>query len=233
MKSRPYFAAQMVDSGEAVGFLGGVSRNYADVLRPCLEVIGSNDDNHCAIGCYMMVVKGRLIFLGDATVNVYPDSKTLADIAVQTAKVARRFGIEPKVAMLSFSNFGSSRAQRSERIEEAIDIARGMDPSLSIDGPMQADTALNMDIQSEYPFMDFDGPANVLICPNLASANIAYKLLEQLGDAETTGPILEGLDKPVQLLARADGVRHIVNMAAICALDAIRQESYWTNLSTE
>tara|TARA_B100000989_G_scaffold234871_2_gene181657 strand:+ start:12287 stop:14596 length:2310 start_codon:yes stop_codon:yes gene_type:complete len=233
LKSRPYFAAQMVDSGEADGFLGGVSRNYADVLRPCLEVIGSNDDNHCAIGCYMMVVKGRLIFLGDATVNVYPDSKTLADIAVQTAKVARRFGIEPKVAMLSFSNFGSSRAQRSERIEEAIDIARGMDPSLSIDGPMQADTALNMDIQSEYPFMDFDGPANVLICPNLASANIAYKLLEQLGDAETTGPILEGLDKPVQLLARADGVRHIVNMAAICALDAIRQESYWTNLSTE
>ena len=233
LKSRPYFAAQMVDSGEADGFLGGVSRNYADVLRPCLEVIGSNEDNHCAIGCYMMVVKGRLIFLGDATVNVYPDSKALADIAVQTAKVARRFGIEPKVAMLSFSNFGSSRAQRSERIEEAIDIARVMDPSLSIDGPMQADTALNMDIQSEYPFMDFDGPANVLICPNLASANIAYKLLEQLGDAETTGPILEGLDKPVQLLARADGVRHIVNMAAICALDAIRQESYWTNLSSE
>ena len=233
LKSRPYFAAQMVDSGEADGFLGGVSRNYADVLRPCLEVIGSNEDNHCAIGCYMMVVKGRLIFLGDATVNVYPDSKALADIAVQTAKVARRFGIEPKVAMLSFSNFGSSRAQRSERIEEAIDIARGMDPSLSIDCPMQADTALNMDIQSEYPFMDFDGPANVLICPNLASANIAYKLLEQLGDAETTGPILEGLDKPVQLLARADGVRHIVNMAAICALDAIRQESYWTNLSSE
>ena len=233
LKSRPYFAAQMVDSGDADGFLGGVSRNYADVLRPCLEVIGSNEDNHCAIGCYMMVIKGRLIFLGDATVNVYPDSKTLADIAVQTAKVARRFGIEPKVAMLSFSNFGSSRAQRSERIEEAIDLAKEMDNSLCIDGPMQADTALNMEVQSEYPFMNFEGPANVLICPNLASANIAYKLLEQLGDAETTGPILEGLDKPVQLLARADGVRHIVNMAAICALDAIRQESYWSSLSTE
>lgn len=233
LKSRPYFAAQMVDSGDADGFLGGVSRNYADVLRPCLEVIGSNEDNHCAIGCYMMVIKGRLIFLGDATVNVYPDSKTLADIAVQTAKVARRFGIEPKVAMLSFSNFGSSRAQRSERIEEAIDLAKEMDSSLCIDGPMQADTALNMEVQSEYPFMNFEGPANVLICPNLASANIAYKLLEQLGDAETTGPILEGLDKPVQLLARADGVRHIVNMAAICALDAIRQESYWSSLSTE
>lgn len=233
LKSRPYFAAQMVEIGDADGFLGGVSRNYADVLRPCLEVIGSDEDSHCAIGCYMMVVKGRLIFLGDATVNVYPDSKTLADIAVQTAKVARRFGVEPKVAMLSFSNFGSSRAQRSERIEEAIDMAREMDNSLSIDGPMQADTALDVDVQSEYPFMDFDGPANILICPNLASANIAYKLLEQLGDAEMTGPILDGLDKPVQLLARADGVRHIVNMAAICSLDAIRKESYWSNLSTE
>jgi malate dehydrogenase (oxaloacetate-decarboxylating)(NADP+) len=233
LKSRPYFAAQMVEIGDADGFLGGVSRNYADVLRPCLEVIGSDEDSHCAIGCYMMVVKGRLIFLGDATVNVYPDSKTLADIAVQTAKVARRFGVEPKVAMLSFSNFGSSRAQRSERIEEAIDMAREMDNSLSIDGPMQADTALDVDVQSEYPFMAFDGPANILICPNLASANIAYKLLEQLGDAEMTGPILDGLDKPVQLLARADGVRHIVNMAAICALDAIRKESYWANLSTE
>jgi len=233
LKSRPYFAAQMVEIGDADGFLGGVSRNYADVLRPCLEIIGSDEDSHCAIGCYMMVVKGRLIFLGDATVNVYPDSKTLADIAVQTAKVARRFGVEPKVAMLSFSNFGSSRAQRSERIEDAIDMAREMDQSLSIDGPMQADTALDVDVQSEYPFMAFDGPANILICPNLASANIAYKLLEQLGDAEMTGPILDGMDKPVQLLARADGVRHIVNMAAICALDAIRKESYWSSLSTE
>ena len=233
LKSRPYFAAQMVEIGDADGFLGGVSRNYADVLRPCLEVIGSDEDSHCAIGCYMMVVKGRLIFLGDATVNVYPDSKTLADIAVQTAKVARRFGVEPKVAMLSFSNFGSSRAQRSERIEEAIDMAREMDKSLSIDGPMQADTALDADVQSEYPFMAFDGPANILICPNLASANIAYKLLAQLGDAEMTGPILDGLDKPVQLLARADGVRHIVNMAAICSLDAIRKESYWSRLSNE
>ena len=233
LKSRSYFAAQMVESRDADGFLGGVSRNYADVLRPCLEVIGSDEDSHCAIGCYMMVVKGRLIFLGDATVNVYPDSRALADIAVQTAKVARRFGVEPKVAMLSFSNFGSSRSQRSERIEDAVELAREMDPSLIIDGPMQADTALDMNVQTEYPFMEFDGPANVLICPNLVSANIAYKLLEKLGDAEMTGPILDGLNRPVQLLARADGVRHILNMAAICALDAIRKESYWANLSSE
>tara|TARA_Y100000766_G_scaffold112496_1_gene96452 strand:+ start:49592 stop:51913 length:2322 start_codon:yes stop_codon:yes gene_type:complete len=232
LKSRPYFASQMVMNGDADGFVGGVSRNYGDVLRPTLELIGPDENAHCVVGCYMMNVKGRTIFLADATVNVYPDSRTLAEIAVQTAKVARRFGVAPRVAMLSFSNFGSSRAQRSERIEDAIEFARELDPSLVIDGPMQADTALNGDVQTEYPFMDFTGPANVLVLPNLAAANIAYKLLEELGDAEMTGPILEGMDKPVQLVARQDGVRHIVNMAAICAADAIRQDSYWETLVT-
>ncbi len=232
LKSRPYFASQMVVNGDADGFVGGVSRNYGDVLRPTLELIGADENSHCVVGCYMMNVKGRTIFLADATVNVYPDSRTLAEIAVQTAKVARRFGVAPRVAMLSFSNFGSSRAQRSERIEDAIEFARELDPSLVIDGPMQADTALNGEVQIEYPFMDFNGPANVLVLPNLAAANIAYKLLEELGDAEMTGPILEGMQKPVQLVARQDGVRHIVNMAAICAADAIRQDSYWESLVT-
>ncbi len=233
LKSRPYFASQMVVSGDADGFVGGISRNYADVLRPTIEVIGSDSSAHCVIGCYMVNVKGRTIFLADATVNVYPDSPTLAEIAIQTAKIARRFGIEPKVAMLSFSNFGSTRAQRSERIEDAVNLAREIDPTLTIDGPMQADTALNNSVQKDYPFMSFEGPANVLVLPNLAAANIAYKLLEELGGAEMTGPILEGMDKPVQLVARQDGVRHIVNMAAICAADAIRQDSYWETLATQ
>ena len=231
LKSRPYFASQMVVSGDADGFVGGVSRNYADVLRPTIEVIGSDSSAHCVIGCYMVNVDGRTIFLADATVNVYPDSPTLAEIAIQTAKIARRFGIKPKVAMLSFSNFGSTRAQRSTRIEEAIEIAKSIDPTLIIDGPMQADTALNSAVQTDYPFMDFKGPANVLVLPNLAAANIAYKLLEELGGAEMTGPILEGMDKPVQLVARTDGVRHIVNMATICAADAIRQDSYWETMA--
>ena len=231
LKSRPYFASQMVASGDADGFVGGVSRNYADVLRPTIEVIGSDTSAHCVIGCYMVNVKGKTIFLADATVNVYPDSPTLAEIAIQTAKIARRFGVNPKVAMLSFSNFGSTRAQRSTRIEEAIQIAKEIDPTLVIDGPMQADTALNPAVQGDYPFMNFSGPANVLVLPNLAAANIAYKLLEELGGAEMTGPILEGMDKPVQLVARSDGVRHIVNMATICAADAIRQDSYWETLA--
>lgn len=177
-----------------------------------------------------MNIKGRTIFLADATVNVYPDSRTLAEIAVQTAKVARRFGVIPRVAMLSFSNFGSTRAQRSDRIEDAVEIAKTLDPSLMIDGPMQSDTALNPTVQQEYPFMDLIGPANVLILPNLAAANIAYKLLEELGDAEMTGPILEGMAHPVQLVARQDGVRHIVNMATICTADALRSDSYWESL---
>ena len=230
LKSRPYFASQMIVCGDADGFIGGVSRNYADVLRPCLEIIGKDENAHCLVGCYMMTVKGRVIFLADATVNIYPDSRTLAEIAVQTAQVARQFGVVPQVAMLSFSNFGSSRSHRSLRVDEAVKIARELDPSLVIDGPMQADTALNADTQEEYPFMDFDGPANVLICPNLAAANIAYKLLQELGDAEMTGPILSGMNLPVQLLARSDGVRDIVHMGAICVRDAIRNESYWETL---
>ena len=231
LKSRPYFASQMVESGDADGFVGGVSRNYSDVLRPVLETIGASNDAHCLIGCYMVTIKGKILFLADATVNVYPDSRTLAEIAVQTAKVARRFGVDPKVAMLSFSNFGSTRAQRSDRIEEAVEMARVLDPTLVIDGPMQADTALDSNVQQEYPFMEFTGAANVLVLPNLAAANIIYKMLEQLADAEMTGPILEGMQHPVQLVARQDGVRHIVNMAAICVADAMRKDSYWETLA--
>ena len=231
LKSRPYFASQMVEAGDADGFVGGVSRNYSDVLRPVLETIGASDDAHCLIGCYMVTIKGKILFLADATVNVYPDSRTLAEIAVQTAKVARRFGVDPKVAMLSFSNFGSTREQRSDRIEEAVEMARILDPTLVIDGPMQADTALDSNVQKEYPFMEFKGAANILVLPNLASANIVYKMLEQLADAEMTGPILEGMKHPVQLVARQDGVRHIVNMASICVADAIRKDSYWETLA--
>lgn len=233
LKSRPYFASMMVKQGDADGFVGGVSRHYGDVLRPTLQLIGPAEDSHCTIGCYMMNIKGRTIFLADATVNVYPDSRTLAEIAVQTARVARRFGLNPRVAMLSFSNFGSTRAQRSERIEDAVMMARELDPTLMIDGPMQADVALNTKARGGYPFTDLVGLANVLVLPNLAAANIAYKLLEELGDAEMTGPILEGMAHPVQLVARQDGVRHIVNMATMCAADAIRRESYWESLTED
>jgi len=171
---------------------------------------------------YMMTVNNKLMFIGDATINIYPDARTLAEIAIQSAKVARRFGVTPKVAMLSFSNFGTSSELRTDRIEEAIAIINEIEPDLVVDGPMQADTALVDEIQQDYPFMNFKGPANVLICPNLAAANIAYKLLHRIAGAEMTGPILEGLSKPAHVLQRRDSVREVVHMAAICAVDAQR-----------
>ena len=223
LKSRVWFGAMMVELGDADGIIGGISRDYPEFLKPCLATIGMAEDAHRVVGTYMMTIKGQLMFIGDATINIYPDVRTLAEIAVQTARVARRFGIEPRVALLSFSNFGSSSQYRTERIEDSIEAARELDPSLIIDGPMQADTALIPSIQEQYPFMTLGGPANVLICPNLAAANISYKLLQRLGDAEMTGPILEGMAKPVHVLQREDGVRDVVHMAAICALDAQRQ----------
>ena len=222
LKSTTYFAPMMVRMGDADGYLGGVSHHYPDIVRPCLHTIGPDPDSHRIVGTYMMTVNGQLMFIGDATINIYPDARTLAEIAVQTAKVARRFGVKPKVAMLSFSNFGTSGELRTDRIEEAIAIARELDSDLIIDGPMQVDTALVPEIQKDYPFMSFEGPANVLICPNLASANIAYKLLQRIAGAEMTGPILEGLSKPAHVLQRGDSVRDVVHMAAICAVDAQR-----------
>tara|TARA_Y100000768_G_scaffold383872_1_gene366793 strand:- start:527 stop:2866 length:2340 start_codon:yes stop_codon:yes gene_type:complete len=224
LRSRTYFGSMMVSLDDADGLVGGIDRHYPDILRPCLHTIGTAPDVERLVGMYMMTIKGQLLFIGDATINIYPDSQTLAEIAIETAKMARRFGVKPVVAMLSFSNFGSSKEYRSTRIEDAIRIVKERDPSLIIDGPMQADTALVGDIQEEYPFMTFKGPANVLICPNLAAANIGYKLLQRLGGAEATGPILEGMAKPVQVLQRGDGVSDVVRMAAICAVDAQRHQ---------
>ena len=130
MKNSTYFAPMMVHMGDADGYLGGVSHHYPDIVKPCLQIIGPEKDSHRIVGMYMMTVNGDLMFIGDATINIYPDSRTLAEIAVQTAKVARRFGVKPRVAMLSFSNFGTSSEMRTDRVEEAISIARELDPDL-------------------------------------------------------------------------------------------------------
>jgi malate dehydrogenase (oxaloacetate-decarboxylating)(NADP+) len=222
LKSPNYFGPMMVHCGDADGYLGGIAHQYPDIVKPCLQTIGPDPSAHRIVGLYMMTVNGQLMFIADATINIYPDSRTLAEIAVQTARVARRFGVKPKVAMLSFSNFGTSGELRTDRIEEAITMAREMDGDLVIDGPMQADTALVPDRQKEFPFMEFEGSANVLVCPNLAAANIAYKLLQRIAGAEMTGPILEGLAKPAHVLQRGDSVRQVVHMAAITTVDAQR-----------
>lgn len=222
LKSPNYFGPMMVHVGDADGYLGGIAHHYPDIVKPCLQTIGPDPNAHRIVGMYMMTVNGELMFIADATINIYPDPRTLAEIAVQTARVARRFGVKPKVAMLSFSNFGTSSELRTDRIEEAVAMARELDPTLVIDGPMQADTALVPEIQKDFPFMSFEGAANVLVCPNLASANIAYKLLQRIAGAEMTGPILEGLAKPAHVLQRGDSVRQVVHMAAITAVDAQR-----------
>ena len=141
LKSPNYFGPMMVHVGDADGYLGGIAHHYPDIVKPCLQTIGPASDSHRIVGLYMMTVNGQLMFIADATINIYPDPRTLAEIAVQTAKVARRFGVKPKVAMLSFSNFGTSNEMRTDRIEEAISIARELDSELIIDGPMQARTA--------------------------------------------------------------------------------------------
>lgn len=222
LKQSTWFAPMMVRRGDADGYLGGVSHNYPDIVKPCLKIIGTSEDAHRVVGSYMMTVGGQVMFIADATINIHPDARTLAEIAVRTARVARRFGVKPKVAMLSFSNFGSSGELRTTRIEESITMARDIDPDIIIDGPMQADTALVPEQQEDFPFMTFKGPANVLICPSLASANIAYKLLQRLAGAEMTGPILDGLARPAHVLQRGDSVREVVHMAAICSVDAQR-----------
>ncbi len=162
-----------------------------------------------------------MIFLADTTVNIDPDAETLAEIAIATAAFARRFDVTPRVAMLSFSNFGSNQHAVARKVRRAVELAKAREPELMIDGEMQADTAILPTMLAEhYPFSTLDGPANVLIFPELQSANIAYKLLWRLADAEAVGPVLLGMARPVHLLQRGLEVSDIVNMTAICVVDA-------------
>jgi malate dehydrogenase (oxaloacetate-decarboxylating)(NADP+) len=215
-----YFAALLVREGEADGFIGGLATHYPDTLRPCLQVIGTDPASKRLVGLYMMTIKKQVLFFADATVNIEPSAEDLAEIAIQAAKAARRFDVHPRVAMLSFSNFGSTRHPLAEKVADAVRIVRQRAPDLEVDGEMQADTAIVPELLAEYPFARLKGEANVLIFPDLEAANIAYKLLQRLADADTTGPILEGMAKPVHVLQRGDEVSDVVNMTAIAVVEA-------------
>ena len=219
-RDRHAFASMMVRQGEADALVSGVRTHYPDALRPALQVIGLREGARKAVGLYMMTLKNRVIFLADATVNIDPSTEDLADIALEAANVARRFDIAPRVAMLSFSNFGSARHPLANKVAEATRLVQARAPELIVDGEMQADTAIVAELLAEYPFSKLQEPANVLIFPDLQSANIAYKLLQRLSDAEATGPILEGMAKPVHILQRGDDVSDVVNMAAIAVVEA-------------
>jgi malate dehydrogenase (oxaloacetate-decarboxylating)(NADP+) len=222
IENRNIFAALMVHTGDADALVGGLTEHYPDVIRPALQVISVREGLHKVSGVYMLITqRGDIYFLGDCTVNIEPSSEDLAEIAMSTAEMARRFNVWPRVAMLSFSNFGSTRHRLAEKVRRAVEIVRAREPLLMIDGEMQADTAVTPSIIDEtYPFSTLKGGANVLIFPNLEAGNVAYKLLSQIGGAQVIGPILTGTSKPVHVLQRGSDVEDVVNIATIAVVDA-------------
>ena len=221
-----YLGSVMVEMGDADAMLTGLMHHYPSALRPPLQVIGTDADSEYAAGVYMLTFKNRVVFIADATVNQNPDEDVLTEVTKQTADLARRFNVEPRAALLSYSDFGSVTNERTRRPRKAAQRLRS-DPSVDfpVDGEMQADTAVVEEmLEGTYGFSDLDGPANVLVFPNLEAGNIAYKLLQRLGGAEAIGPMLVGMDKPVHVLQRGDEVKDIVNLAGVAVVDAQSEE---------
>jgi malate dehydrogenase (oxaloacetate-decarboxylating)(NADP+) len=216
-----YFGSVMVACGDADTLLSGVGMHYPETIRPALQVIGPHPKAEIVSGLYMLVFEKHVIFCGDTTVNIDPTAEQLAQIAYSAGRIVRTFGITPKIAMLSFSNFGSVRHPEAEKVAKAVAILRKRDPALIVDGEMQADTAMDENIlRSGYPFSVLKERANVLIFPNLSAGNIAYKLLHHLGGATKIGPFLVGMNLPVHVLEQGADVQDIVNMAAVAVMDA-------------
>ena len=216
-----YFAAMMVEKGDADGSLSGLTTNYADTIRPALQAIGPAAGVRRASGLYILILKDRVFFFADTTVNIDPTAEDLAEIALLSADTAKLFNITPRVAMISFSNFGSTRHPAVDKVREAVRIIHSRRPSLECDGEMQADTAVLPEfLKEDYPWVGLTGPANILVFPELQSANAAYKLVWRLAKADAIGPILMGLGKPVHVLQRGVEVADIVNMAAFAVVDA-------------
>ncbi len=215
-----YFAAMMVESGDADGFIAGLTQHYPDTLRPALECIPLEDGVERVSGLYVLMFDKGIYFLADATVNIDPDAEALADIARSAAKLARQFDVEPRVAMLSFSNYGSVKHPVVNKIQKAVSILKTQEPDLIVDGEMQADTAVSALRATDFSFSQIKGDANILVFPDLQSCNIAYKLLIELGGAEALGPVLMGMSKPVHVLQQGASVSEIVNMAALTVVDA-------------
>ena len=220
--SRPdYFASLMVDQDDAAGMVTGIDSHYSEGLRPPLQIIRAASGGHTVAGVYLVATRHKVLFFADTTVNIDPDSETLVEIALLTARLARSFEIKPRIAMLSFSNFGSVRHPRADKMRRAAEILAQRDPDLNVDGEIQANTALVAEIlNGTYPFNRLGAEANILIFPSLEAGNIGYKLVQQLAQAEVIGPILVGMRKPVHVLQRGDEVKDIVNLAALAVLEA-------------
>jgi malate dehydrogenase (oxaloacetate-decarboxylating)(NADP+) len=220
VRSPNVFGPMMVAAGDADAFVSGLTYEYPDVIRPALQIFHTRAGAERAAGVYIMIANDRVYLFTDATVNIEPSAEDLAEIACLAADFAREIEIEPKVAMLSFSNFGSTRHPLSEKVRRAVELVRAKRPDVPIDGEMQADTAVATDIIEErYPFSRVKD-ANVLVFPSLEAANIAYKLLSRLGNVQAIGPILLGIGAPVHVLQTGDDVRDIVHIAAVAVMDA-------------
>ena len=225
ISSHNYFGSVMVALGDADALVGGLTQHYPETIRPGLEVIPVRTGLRRVSGLYMMITLQGTYFFADATVNIEPTAEDLAEIAVSAAETAERFNVKPRVALLSFSNFGSARHPLSDKVRKAVELIKKRAPQLMVDGEMQGDTAVTPDIiDRDYPFSTLKGGANVLIFPNLEAGNVAYTLLARLGGANAVGPILMGLSKPVHVLQRGAEVNDIVNVAAIAVVDAQEAE---------
>nr|WP_294996790.1 NADP-dependent malic enzyme [uncultured Sediminibacterium sp.] len=243
MKDRNHFGCMMVETGDADAMLSGLTKNYAEAIRPALQIIGTEEGVKKIAGMYLLLTKKGPLFLADTTVNFNPTAEQLADIAMMVAKEVRNFNLTPRMAMLSYSNFGSSDSPEAKLVSEATRILKQRNPSLIVDGEMQGSMAFNKEIlRDNYPFSELvDEDVNVLIFPNLTAGNVAYNLLKEVGGADAIGPILLGLKKPVHVLQLGSTVRSIVNMALVAVVDAqlkcrmdtndvVQRSSWWKRL---
>ena len=222
MKDRNHYGCMMVECGDADAMISGLTKNYPDTIRPAIQIIGMEEGVSKIAGMYMMLTKKGPLFFADTTVNFNPTAEELAEITLLAAKEIRQFNIIPRIAMLSYSNFGSSNSPEAKLVAKARKIVKQKMPTLIVDGEMQASVAFNKElIQENYPFSELaNQEVNTLIFPNLSAGNIAYNLLKEIGTADAVGPILLGLKKPVHVLQLGSSIRSIVNMASIAVVDA-------------
>lgn len=226
LRDRNYFGASMVEFGEVDAMISGLTKNYVSTIKPALQVIGTEPGVNRVAGMYMMMTKKGPVFFGDTTVNVDPSVEELVDITLLLDSAVRKFNIQPRIALLSYSNFGSNEGVVPEKVRKAVKILHEKHPEIIVDGEMQGNFAINNELlKDNFPFSSLvDAPANTLVFPNLESGNIAYKLLQELGGAEAVGPILLGLNKPVHIVQLGSSVREIVNMVTLAVLDVQSKE---------